>query len=57
MSIVHNGREKELFTAVLALRECSQALFEAVCGSSIKVLRGWGVQVCSEHSPATVRHM
>lgn len=58
MSIVHNGREKKLFTIILALRKGLKALFEALHGSSIKG-GGGGVelQVCSEHPPATVRHM
>lgn len=56
MSIVHNAREKELFTTLLALRKGLKAFFDAVHGSSIEVL-GEGLQVCSEHPPATVRHM
>lgn len=55
MSIVHNGREKKLFTIIFALRKGLKALFEALHGSSIK--GGGELQVCSEHPPATVRHM
>lgn len=42
MSIVHNGREKKLFTIILALRKGLKALFEALHGSSIKGGGGGG---------------
>ena len=51
MSVVHNGREEECFTTILALRKGLKALFEAVRGSSIKVL-GRGVAGMLRESPS-----
>lgn len=52
MSIVHNGREKKLFTIILALRKGLKALFEALHGSSIKGGGGGGWSCrCAQNIP------